>query len=255
MRRILRALLLVFIGLLVSFIIFVSLNYSTPILMYHSFDPSRVDSYAAVSPEVFLKQMESIKAWGYKPMALSDYCRMLKNKKTLPPKTIVLTADDGYKDNLAAIEVLNRFNYPITLFLIVNHIGDSGYLSIEDIDVFLKKYRGEIGSHTVNHKYLPDLTVDKINFEIKKSRIKLENQFQRKVYVLSYPIGGFNQKVLKSAKESGYLCACTTNRGFSKKINRFGLRRIKVTNRDLGFRLWAKLSGFYNALKRPKKPD
>ena len=44
--------------LLGSFWIYLNQNYATPILMYHSLDKSRVETYAAVDLEVFRKQME-----------------------------------------------------------------------------------------------------------------------------------------------------------------------------------------------------
>lgn len=254
MKKILKISFLIFVGLVVSFVIYLNINYSTPILMYHSFDSARVGDYAAVSPEVFKKQMESIKAWGYKPVPLSAYCRMLKDRKSIPRKSIVLTADDGYNDNLAAVKILKEFKYPMTIFIIVDNIGKEGYLSSSDIETFLKNNHVEIGSHTLSHDYLPDLSNKAVDREIRDSRVELEKLFKRKVYTLSYPIGGFNREALGSVKESGYLCACSTNRGFSKRINRWQLRRIKITDRDLGFRLWAKLSGFYNALRRPKNP-
>jgi len=68
--------------------------------------------------------------------------------------------------------------------------------------------------------------------------------FSKNVELISYPIGGFSKEILNDVEEAGYLCACATNRGFSRQLDRFALRRIKITNRDLDFRLWAKLSGF-----------
>ena len=82
----------------------------------------------------------------------------------------------------------------------------------------------------------------------------LEELFLKDIKTISYPVGGFDKRVLKEVENSDYLCGCTTNRGFSKKLDRFALRRIKITNRDLGLRLWAKLSGFYNIFKKVKKP-
>jgi hypothetical protein len=59
---------------------------------------------------------------------------------------------------------------------------------------------------------------------------------------------------LREVKEAGFLCACTTNRGYSGNVDRFALRRIKITNRDKGFSLWIKLSGFYDMFKKVRKP-
>jgi len=224
--------------------------------MYHSLDKSKVDIYAAVGPEVFRKQMEFIRVGGYKVVSLSEYCKLLKEDKAIPQNLVVITFDDGYKDNLKAIEVLKEFGYPVTIFLIAKEIGRDGFLSREDIVSFLadEEIRINIGSHTLTHAYLPDQERLVMKREISQSKSLLEENFSQDVETFSYPIGGFTKEALSDVEEAGYLCACATNRGFSRKFNRFALRRIKITNRDLGFRLWAKLSGFYNSFRKPKNP-
>ncbi|NQT28789.1 MAG: polysaccharide deacetylase family protein [Candidatus Omnitrophica bacterium] len=231
-------------------------NYATPILMYHSLDKSRVDSYAAVDPEVFRKQMEFIKVGGYKVVSLVEYCKLLKQGETIPQNIVVITFDDGYKDNLKAVEVLKEFGYPITIFVIAKEIGSNGFLSREDILSFLAEaeIKVNIGSHTLTHAYLPDQVESVMRREIFQSKSLLEENLSQDVETFSYPIGGFTKEALLDVEDAGYLCACTTNRGFSRKLNRFALRRIKITNRDSGFSLWAKLSGFYNSLRTPKNP-
>ena len=242
--------------LLGSFWIYLNQNYATPILMYHSFDKSQVDTYAALDPEVFRKQMEYIRAGGYKVVSLWEYCKLLKEEEAIPKKLVVITFDDGYKDNLKAMEVLREFGYPVTIFAIAKKIGKEGFLSKEDIASFLadEKLRVDIGSHTSTHAYLPDQERLVVKREIFQSKKLLEDSFSQEVKAFSYPIGGFTEKALSDVQEAGYLCACATNRGFSRKLNRFALRRIKVTNRDSNFKLWAKLSGFYNAFRKPKNP-
>ena len=242
--------------LLGSFWIYLNQNYATPILMYHSFDKSQVDTYAAVDPEVFRKQMEYIRVGGYRVVFLWEYCKLLKEGKTIPQNLVVITFDDGYKDNLKAMEVLREFGYPVTIFAIAKKIGKEGFLSREDIASFLadEKLRVDIGSHTLTHAYLPDQERSMVKREIFQSKKLLEDSFSQEVKTFSYPIGGFTEGALSDVQEAGYLCACATNRGFSRKLNRFALRRIKVTNRDSNFKLWAKLSGFYNAFRKPKNP-
>lgn len=239
-----------------SFLIYINQNYATPILMYHSIDKDRVDTYSAVSSINFRKQMEFIKDHNYEVVSLFDYCSLLKEDKTIPHNLVIITFDDGYKDNVKAIEILKKYDYPVTLFIIAKEIGKEGFLSAEDIKSSLldKEITVDVGSHTLSHAYLPDQDRSTIKKEIFESKKILEDDFSKKVEIISYPIGGFNREVLKDVKEAGYLCACATNRGFSRKLDRFALRRIKVTNRDLGFRLWAKLSGFYNAFRKPKSP-
>ena len=246
--------LLIVVVLLSSFWIYLNQNYATPILMYHSLDKDRIEIYAAVDPVVFRQQMESIKAGGYKVVPLFQYCRLLKSGNSIPRNLVIITFDDGYKDNLEAVEILKEFGYPATIFIIVEKVGKKGYLSEEDIVSILSDTEVDIGSHTLTHAYLPDQEKARVKREIFQSKKQLEEHFSQNIETISYPIGGFTKEVLKEVESANYLCACATNRGFSKKLNRFALRRIKVTNRDLGFRLWSKLSGFYNVFRTLKHP-
>lgn len=98
----------IFIPLLIVVVIFSSFfwylnhKYETPIFMYHSLDPERVDNYAAVAPENFLKQMEYINKHGYQVIELGEYCRLYRAGRSVPRKSLVITFDDGHKDNLVA---------------------------------------------------------------------------------------------------------------------------------------------------------
>jgi hypothetical protein len=101
---------------------------------------------------------------------------------------------------------------------------------------------------------LPDADNNKLKQEIFASKQKLQKLFLQEIETIAYPSGGFNKKVIEEVREANYLCGCTTNRGFSGKLNKFALRRIKITNRDLGLRFWSKLSGFYNVFRKVKRP-
>lgn len=236
------------------FWVWLSFHYSVPILMYHSFDKNLVGKYAAVSLETFSKQMDFIKRRGYRVVPLDEYCRIVREKKEVPHNLVVITSDDGYKDNVVAIKILKEFDFPATIFLIVDRIGQEGHVSKEDVRWLLENTSVRIGSHTVSHVYLPEAEDDVLKEQIDISKEVLENMFSAEIDTIAYPIGGFDRRVLKEVERSGYQCGCTTNRGFSRKRDIFALRRIKITERDLGLRLWAKLSGFYNVFKRVKNP-
>lgn len=254
MKKILKVTGILFTLAFLFFLVYVYDSHTTPILMYHSFDKSRVENYAAVDPGKFYKQMQFIKKNGYCVVSLDNYCRMLSEDAAIPRKIVIITIDDGYKDNLEAIKILKEFDYPATIFLIWDRIDKPGYLSAQDINDFLKNTRVKIGSHSLSHPDLPKNSNEQLKEEIFVSKDRLEKLFSAKIETFASPTGAFDERILKDLKDAGYLCACTTNRGFSKKINRFALRRIKVTNRDSDFTFWAKISGFYNVFKRPKKP-
>jgi len=252
-RRVVIALGIIII-LVGSFFIYLNNNYVLPILMYHSLDKNQVDTYAAVSIEVFQKQMKAIKKAGLQVISLDKYCQLLKEDKSVPRNSVIITFDDGAGDTLAGIKILKEYNYPATIFFIPTKINTVGYLSADDILSFLKDSKISVGSHTFTHSYLPDVDSSSLNKEITGSKEWLESRFGQEVDTISYPIGGFTEEVIGQVKKANYLCACATNRGFSKKLNRFALRRVKVTNRDRGFIFRVKLSGFYNIFRKVKKP-
>ena len=253
MKRLFKFLSLALI-IILSFWGYLYINYRAPILMYHSLDKERLESYAAVSPETFRRQMKFIKDRGYQVLSLEDYCQLLEEKKYLPRNMVIITFDDGYKDNLEAAKILNEFEFGATFFLVADNIGKKGFLARRDINWILNNTDITIGSHTLTHAYLPKLDVERLQKEIKLSKEKLEKIFKINIMTFAYPVGGFDKRALKEVKSAGYSCACTTNRGFSRKLDLGALRRIKITERDNNFKLWAKLSGFYNIFKKLKKP-
>ncbi|MFA5270890.1 MAG: polysaccharide deacetylase family protein [Candidatus Omnitrophota bacterium] len=244
------SLVLSFLG----FYLYLYAHYTTPILMYHSFDKARTKDYAAVSLEKFRHQAEFIKNGKYTAISLPDYCKLLRDKKPIPRNLVVITIDDGYNDNLPAFEILKQFDFPSTVFLVTKDIGKPGFLSSKNIISSIADNKINIGSHTNTHPDLSKITKEKIKEELTGSKNRLEKILNTQVEVFAYPGGAFNKQALAGVEESGYVCACTTNRGFSRSLNRFALRRIKITDKDNDFTLWAKLSGYYNIFKKVKKP-
>ncbi len=224
-------------------------KYEVPILMYHSLDESRTD-YAVVSEKRFAEQMEFIKKRGYEVISLEE----LVTGKTTSHNLVAITFDDGYRDNLLAIDILKGHDFPAVIFLIANRVGQPGYLGEKDIKRFLAETRVTIGSHTLDHVYLPEADDTRLAEEIVLSRQKLQERFRVPVLLFSYPCGGYDQRAMEKAREAGYIAACTTNRGFSRNQSVYARRRIKITERDRGIILWAKLSGYYNLFRKPKNP-
>jgi len=111
------ALGLVFAG----FYLYMQENFYPAILMYHSVDQNRQNT-PSMSLEQFSRQMEYIKKHNYKVISLAELAQDLKQGRSVR-RTVVITFDDGYKDNLKAVEVLKKFNFPATIFMIVGNIG------------------------------------------------------------------------------------------------------------------------------------
>jgi peptidoglycan/xylan/chitin deacetylase (PgdA/CDA1 family) len=93
------------------------------ILMYHRIAEDDLDPWRlCVSPKNFAAQMELLRRTR-QPMRLDDLTRELEQGRG-PRRAVVVTFDDGYRDNLlAALPVLEAFDMPATVFCTAGVVG------------------------------------------------------------------------------------------------------------------------------------
>jgi peptidoglycan/xylan/chitin deacetylase (PgdA/CDA1 family) len=92
------------------------------ILMYHRVAELDADPWSmAVTPKHFAEQMEIIRNYGV-PTSLQHLRKNLQDEK-LVQRTIVVTFDDGYRDNLnIAKPILEKYSIPATVFVVTSFI-------------------------------------------------------------------------------------------------------------------------------------
>ena len=114
-------------------------------LIYHAFGTKYPHDTYGFSIDIH-QFHEHIKFYvdNYKIININDY-----KKNNID--TLSITIDDGYKDNLDAIEILNKYNIPFTLYITTSTLDTEGYLSTEDIKSLSCLNNCEIGSHSFNH--------------------------------------------------------------------------------------------------------
>ena len=127
-------------------------RYVVPILTYHNIGYGHDGFY--VSPENFTKQMGYIKKNGYEVITLDELIRGIKDKKGFKRNKVVITFDDGYKDNFEyAYPVLKRFDFPATIFIITDLIDKSSmgvlkkFLNWNEV-IAISKEKITFGGHT-----------------------------------------------------------------------------------------------------------
>lgn len=105
-------------------------SHNIVILRYHSIkeDPRPYEDLIGEAiihtVDVFKKQME-ILARRYNPISIDDLYLYLKGEKTLPARSVLVTFDDGYADNLElAAPILNQYEIPATIYVTVNAVSD-----------------------------------------------------------------------------------------------------------------------------------
>jgi len=256
------------VGLLIFLIGFyffwISPIYSVPILTYHSFDYGK--GLLSVTPENFEKQMRYLKDKRFNVIPLDELAEGIKNKKKFAHNTVVITIDDGYKNNFTyAYPILKKYGFPTIIFLITNEIGsNTAYLNWEEVKE-MSKYNISFGGHTKNHVYLPSVDEKDVLWdEISGCKKAIEEHIGLPVNYFCFPLGGFTEEAEMLVKKAGYKGACVTNRG-DDILNRYKiyeLSRISIRNSNpyfsfsnlsAPFSFRAKLAGYYYIFRKEKR--
>lgn len=213
-----------------------------PILAYHQVDLSH--QAAVVSPGLvvdarsFSRQMALVHGLGYKSIDLSSLVAGLEGKLSLPRRPLVLTFDDGYSGTFrCAFPVLQRHRLVGTMFLIAEDFEHSGAtVAARAFPVMTRAEVGillsagfQLGSHSLTHPRLPDLSLAGAKGEISESKTILEQVFGRPVTAFCYPYGALCHRLEEQVAEAGYESAVGTAFGNRHRIvDRFALKRISV---------------------------
>lgn len=214
------------------------------VILYHSIGTKLVhDTYGiSISKERFEEHMRYIKD-NYEILPLdNDY------KNNLEKNSISITFDDGYKDNLIALEICQKYNIPFTLYITTDNINQDTYLSEVEILEFAKSDLCILGTHSTTHPHLASLAYDEQYHQLADSKKKLEDIISKEVYAMSYPHGSHNDDTLKIVQEVGYTMVGSSIVGINTKSN-FDYKKIKrseiVANDDIKL-LSKKISGYYD---------
>jgi peptidoglycan/xylan/chitin deacetylase (PgdA/CDA1 family) len=104
------------------------------ILAYHRvFSPKTDPQLLCVWQKNFEEHLKVIRK-NYNPISLSDLydCR---TRKRIPDKSVIITFDDGYKDNLMhACPLLEHYQIPATVFVTTGFIGSKRELWWDDLE-------------------------------------------------------------------------------------------------------------------------
>lgn len=231
--------------------------YYLPILTYHRVGPLTGDHVPTVSPEAFERHLRWLARVRYRVLGLGDVVDRLARGAPFPRRSAVITFDDGYEETYTvAWPLLKRFGVPATVFVATEEVGRKGFATWEQLAEVARDGLA-IGSHTRHHSYLPLVDRARLSDELVESKRIIETRIGHPAHFLSYPVGGFTSDIQAVARQAGYRAACTTNRTASPHaVDRFALRRIKMTERDGNLLLFsAKLSGYYDLFRQLRQPS
>jgi len=218
------------------------LGHPVSILMYHRI--SEEASGFSVSRETFRAQMQYLKENGYTVHPLSEVVDAFSRKIVLPPKSIVITFDDGYVDFLDAWTVLQAFKFPVTLFVPTAYVGRTNawetqcmpndipmLSSTQILELVLEGV--DIQAHSHRHSSFTKISPQEIRQEIVDNLSALRQLGVQAKY-FAYPSGECTPMARSLLREAGFKAALTcVSTLASHDSDLIALPRITVENGDM----------------------
>ena len=217
------------------------------VLMYHKVN-DLTPNPATVPVDIFTEQMSLLGELGYVPVSLDAVRDHYLVGAALPQGAVLITFDDGYRDNLEnALPVLRRHGFPAVLFAPIGFLDDGRPLPHEELLRTLG-VRNEtldwaelaeleaggvrIESHGIGHWPLSELDPAEATREIAISKLRLEERLGREVEAFAFVKGSqadYRPEHASLVQQAGYKLAFTSVSGAnSPKSDRFRLRRYNV---------------------------
>lgn len=212
---------------------------NVPVLTYHyirdAVPPTEELSYhLSVKTADLDNQFAYLAKNGFQTISLNDLYESLVNHTPLPPKSVVLTFDDGYRDfYFNAFPIIKKYNLRVVSFYVVNYTGYPNYMDWAMLREIHNSGLVDVESHTLSHFLLTKLSSEEARKEIFESKRILEEGLGKKVNYLAYPYGDYNEEIVNLVREAGYRLSFSTRPGTElRSSEQLFLKRVTVSGFD-----------------------
>lgn len=213
---------------------------NVPALMYHHIEPqqkAKEEGHTALNVDsgVFENQMAYLSQKGYTAVTADQLAQALKSRQGLPPKSIVLTFDDGYSDFYTyAFPIIKKYGFKANLMIPTGLIENSGYMTWEQLKEIASSGSGNIYNHTWSHASLGSASIEKITYEVETSQGQLEKYLGKRPNIFTYPYGTVGQTVITYLASNGFTAAFSEIQGtYQCDSYLMTLHRTRVGNLQL----------------------
>ncbi len=224
-----------------------TLRREMPVIMYHRFieQDSEKGVHGTWMPiTMFEKHLRLMKWLGYETLTFRDLAdKGFIHRLQYGKKYLMITADDGYQDNLTRmLPQLEKYGYKAVVYVVtgegynrwdVEHPTNPdtkvSLMSGEQVKALAASGHVEIGGHTLTHPRLSKLTPEQQAHEIQENKRQLEALLGHPLLSFAYPYGDLNESAKEQAITAGYRFAVATNSG-PKAMHQdpFQIRRIAI---------------------------
>ncbi|HYP28465.1 MAG TPA: polysaccharide deacetylase family protein [Blastocatellia bacterium] len=230
------------------------------VLYYHRIGESDV---LTKPPDEFRRDLEYLKK-NYDCVSFSELCGRLRSGAPARRRSVVITFDDGYRDNFTeAVPVLREAGVTATFFVATGFIDTrrefphdlkegrekARFPKLSWDDLRAMEAEGfEIGSHTVNHANLGKADDKTVEREVNESLAALNNHLGARARCFSFPWGkpsDISERAVEAVRRAGYYASASAYGGANGRgSDLFNIRRVDVGNGALrGLALRARAAG------------
>ena len=182
-----------------------------------------------ITPAAFEAQMKELKDRGITVISLQDLLAWKRGEKNIPPRSAVVTFDDGWKSQYeVAWPIMKKYGYPFTMFIYTEGVrggslGGGEAITWEQL-ADMRDNGVDIEGHSATHQDLREghtITLisggkrtrtkvtgpqyeEWMQNEVVGSKQLLEQRLGIKVNCFAVPFGNYNEHVKEIARNSGY---------------------------------------------------
>lgn len=147
-------------------------------MLHGVIDPAVPSAWKPLRPQLTTEQLSqalSVLSQYYQFISLPDAVEMLAGTRPLIPNSLVLTFDDGYRNNLTfALPILHQFKAPATIFLSTNNVTKQQPFWFDRLDYAVQSMNND----TVSRHGIPEL--EEIDFSTRETLSRSFITFIRK---------------------------------------------------------------------------
>lgn len=190
------------------------------ILCYHRFGPRA--AALTVTPAALESQMAWLASNGYAVIPFSRLEAFLDGREALPPKSVVITIDDGYRSTYEiAYPILRKHGFPATLFLYSDFVGAPDALTWAQMREMVASGIVEVQAHSKTHSNLAVRQSDesearyreRVRREVEAPAETIRRELGVRTRVYAFPYGDVNDFVAAELKSRGISMGVTVTPG------------------------------------------
>lgn len=177
-----------------------------PILMYHHIG-DKPGPYN-ISITEFNMQMRWLSAHDYVTVSIDQIAAALRGKGTLSAKSVAITFDDGWRNQLNALPIMQDYGFTATFYLVANYITPkSNYFFDWGHVETVVNYGHQLGSHSGQHLVETRFSGAALTKDVTAARDVIKQHLGLITTTHAYPYGITNAAVMKAVVNAGYTAA------------------------------------------------